>query len=180
MTSIKPPGVRSAYKDSAVSTNNGRTVMPVKTLTNFLDDNKVKYVTIRHSIAYTTQQIAESAHIPGDEMAKTVMVKLDGRLAMAVLRGTDKVDVDLLRGAAGAKDAELAGEVQFQGKFPGVELGAMPPFGNLYDMPVYVDEGLTRDERIAFNAGSHSELIQLNYADFERLVKPTVANFSLG
>jgi len=154
--------------------------MPVKTLTNFLDDNKVKYVTIRHSIAYTAQQIAESAHIPGDEMAKTVMVKLDGRLAMAVLRGTDKVDVDLLRGAAGAKDAELAGEVQFQGRFPGVELGAMPPFGNLYDMPVYVDEGLTRDERIAFNAGSHSELIQLNYADFERLVKPTVANFSLG
>jgi len=154
--------------------------MPVKTLTKFLDDNKVKYVTIRHSIAYTAQQIAESAHIPGDEMAKTVMVTLDGRLAMAVLRGTDKVDVDLLRGAAGAKDAELAGEVQFQGKFPGVEVGAMPPFGNLYDMPVYVDEGLTRDERIAFNAGSHSELIQLNYADFERLVKPTVANFSLG
>ena len=154
--------------------------MPVKTLTKFLDDNDVKYVTIRHSIAYTAQQIAESAHIPGNEMAKTVMVKLDGRLAMAVLRGTDKVDVDLLRGAAGAKDAELAGEVQFQGRFPGVELGAMPPFGNLYDMPVYVDEGLTRDERIAFNAGSHSELIQLNYADFERLVKPTVANFSLG
>ena len=154
--------------------------MPVKTLTKFLDDNDVKYVTIRHSIAYTAQQIAESAHIPGNEMAKTVMVKLDGRLAMAVLRGTDKVDVDLRRGAAGAKDAELAGEVQFQGRFPGVELGAMPPFGNLYDMPVYVDEGLTRDERIAFNAGSHSELIQLNYADFERLVKPTVANFSLG
>lgn len=180
MTSIKPPGVGSAYKDSAVSTSNRGPIMPVKTLTNFLDDNKVKYVTIRHSIAYTSQQIAESAHIPGDELAKTVMVTLDGRLAMAVLRGTDKVDVDLLRGAAGAKDAELAGEVQFQGKFPGVELGAMPPFGNLYDMPVYVDEGLTRDERIAFNAGSHSELIQLNYADFERLVKPTVANFSLG
>ena len=88
--------------------------------------------------------------------------------------------MDLRRGAAGAKDAELAGEVQFQGRFPGVELGAMPPFGNLYDMPVYVDEGLTRDRVIAFNAGTHSELIQLNYADFERLVKPTVANFSLG
>jgi Ala-tRNA(Pro) deacylase len=154
--------------------------MPIKALKKFLDDNKVKYVTIRHSIAYTAQQIAESAHIPGDEMAKTVIVKLDGRLVMAVLRGTDKVDIDLLRGAAGAKDAELAGEVQFQGKFPGVEVGAMPPFGNLYDMPVYVEEGLTRDERIAFNAGSHSELIQLNYADFERLVNPTVANFSLG
>ena len=154
--------------------------MPVKTLTKFLDDNQVKYVTIRHSIAYTTQQIAESAHIPGDEMAKTVMVLLDGRLAMAVLRGTDKVDVDLLRGAAGAKTAELASEVQFQGEFPGVELGAMPPFGNLYGMSVYVDEALTRDRVIAFNAGTHSELIQLDYADFERLVKPTVANFTLG
>lgn len=154
--------------------------MPVKTLTKYLDDNEVKYLTVRHSIAYTAQQIAESAHIPGDEMAKTVMVTLDGRLAMAVLRGTDKVDIDLLRSAAHARDAALAGEVQFQGRFPGVEVGAMPPFGNLYDMPVYVDEGLTRDERIAFNAGSHSELIQLNYADFERLVKPTVANFSLG
>ena len=154
--------------------------MPVKTLTKFLDDNKVKYVTIRHSIAYTAQQIAESAHIPGDEMAKTVMVKLDDRMAMAVLRGTDKVDMDLLRGVAGANKAELATEVQFQGMFPGVELGAMPPFGNLYDMAVYVDEGLTRDERIAFNAGSHSELIQLDYKDYERLVEPTVANFSLG
>ena len=153
--------------------------MPVKTLTKFLDDNHVKYVTIRHSIAYTAQQIAESAHIPGDEIAKTVMVKLDDRMAMAVLRGTDKVDIDLLRGAAGAKRAELATEAQFQGMFPGVELGAMPPFGNLYDMAVYVDEGLTRDERIAFNAGSHSELIQLDYADYERLVKPTIANFSL-
>jgi len=154
--------------------------MSVKTLTTFLDDNKVKYVTIRHSIAYTAHQIAESAHIPGNEMAKTVMVKLDDRLAMAVLRSTDKVDVDLLRGAAGSTKAELATEVQFQGMFPGVELGAMPPFGNLYDMAVYVDEGLTRDQRIAFNAGSHSELIQLDYADFERLVQPTVANFSLG
>jgi len=154
--------------------------MPVKTLSNFLDDNKVKYVTIRHSIAYTTQQIAESAHIPGNEMAKTVMVKLDGRLAMAVLRGTDKVDLDLLRGTADAKKAELATEVQFQGMFPSIELGAMPPFGNLYDMAVYVDEALARDERIAFNAGTHSELIQLDYADFERLVQPSVANFSLG
>ena len=154
--------------------------MPVETLKNFLDENGVKYVTIKHSIAYTAQQIAESAHIPGDELAKTVMVKLDGRLAMAVLRGTDKVDLDLLRGAAGAKTAELAGEVQFQGEFPGVELGAMPPFGNLYDMPVYVDEGLTQDRVIAFNAGTHSELIQLAYADFQRLVNPTVANFSLG
>ena len=154
--------------------------MPVKTLTKCLDDNKVKYVTIRHSIAYTAQQIAESAHIPGKEMAKTVMIKLDDRLAMAVLRSTDKVDLDLVRATAGAEKAALATELQFQGMFPGIELGAMPPFGNLYDMAVYVDEALARDERIAFNAGTHSELIQLDYADFERLVQPSVANFSLG
>ena len=153
--------------------------MPVKTLSEFLDDNHIRYVTIRHSIAYTAQQIAESAHVPGEELAKTVMVTLDGRLAMAVLRATDKVDLDLLRSAAGANEAELAAEVQFQGRFPGVEVGAMPPFGNLFDMPVYVDEALTHDVRIAFNAGNHSELIQLDYADFERLVKPVIANFSL-
>jgi len=153
--------------------------MPLKTLTKFLDDNRIRYVTLRHSIAYTAEQIAESAHVPGEELAKTVIVTLDGRLAMAVLRATDKVDLDLLRGAAGAGSAELATEVQFQGKFPGVELGAMPPFGNLFDMRVYVDEGLTHDERIAFNAGTHSELIQLDYSDFERLVKPVIANFSL-
>lgn len=152
--------------------------MPIKTLTKFLDDNKVKYVTMRHSIAYTAQQLAESAHISGNEIAKTVMVKLDDRLAMAVVRGSDQVDLDLLRGAAGAGKVELASEAQFQGKFPGVDVGAMPPFGNLYDMPVYVDESLTHDERIAFNAGNHSELIQLSYADFQRLVKPTVSNFS--
>lgn len=153
--------------------------MPVKALTKFLDANGVKYVTIRHSVAYTAPQIAESAHIPGDQLAKTVMVKLDERLAMAVLRGTDKVDIDLLRNAAGANKAEFATEAQFQGAFPAVEPGAMPPFGNLYDMPVYVDEGLAKDERIAFNAGTHSELIQLDYADFERLVEPSVSNFSL-
>ena len=152
--------------------------MPVKTLTRFLDDNKVKYVTIRHSIAYTAQQIAESAHIPGNEMAKTVMVQLDGSIGMAVLRAPDKVDLERLREIAQASKAEFASEQQFQGLFPNVEVGAMPPFGNLYDMPVYVDEQLSRDERIAFNAGTHSELIQLAYADFARLVEPTVGGFA--
>ncbi|MDH3713715.1 MAG: YbaK/EbsC family protein [Gammaproteobacteria bacterium] len=153
--------------------------MPVKTLKKFLDDNDVRYVTIRHSVAYTAQEIAESAKVPGNEVAKTVMVKLDGRMAMAVLRAPDKVDLGLLRGAAGAKQVELATEAEFQGQFPSVDPGAMPPFGNLYDMPVYVEESLSRDDRIAFNAGSHSELIQLAYEDFARLVEHKVANFSL-
>ena len=152
--------------------------MPINTLTRFLDDNKVAYVTIRHSPAYTAQKIAAAAHIPGREVAKTVMVKMDGKMAMAVLRATDQVDLDLLRGAANAKSVTLATEDDFRDAFQGVELGAMPPFGNLYGMRVFADEALTRDEQIAFNAGSHTELLQLDYAEFERLAEPTIANFS--
>lgn len=152
--------------------------MPINTLTRFLDENKVEYVTIRHSPAYTAQKIAAAAHIPGREVAKTVMVNIDGKMAMAVLRATDQVDLDLLRGASKAKSVTLASEDDFRDAFQGVELGAMPPFGNLYGMEVFADEALTKDVQIAFNAGSHTELLQLDYADFERLAKPKVANFS--
>lgn len=152
--------------------------MPINTLTRFLDENKVEYVTIRHSPAYTAQKIAAAAHISGREVAKTVMVNIDGKMAMAVLRATDQVDLDLLRGATKAKSVTLATEDDFRDAFQGVELGAMPPFGNLYGMEVFADEALTKDAQIAFNAGSHTELLQLDYADFERLAKPKVANFS--
>lgn len=152
--------------------------MPINTLTRFLDDNKVEYVTIRHSPAYTAQKIAAAAHIPGREVAKTVMVKIDGKMAMAVVRATDQVDLDLLRSAAKADSVTLATEDDFRDAFQGVELGAMPPFGNLYGMDVFADEALTKDAQIAFNAGSHTELLQLNYEDFQRLAKPKVANFS--
>ncbi|MDX1528756.1 MAG: YbaK/EbsC family protein [Gammaproteobacteria bacterium] len=152
--------------------------MPINTLTRFLDDNKVEYVTIRHSPAYTAQKIAAAAHIPGREVAKTVMVKIDGKMAMAVVRATDQVDLDLLRSAAKADSVTLATEDDFRDAFQGVELGAMPPFGNLYGMQVFADEALTKDAQIAFNAGSHTELLQLDYADFQRLAKPKVANFS--
>jgi Ala-tRNA(Pro) deacylase len=154
--------------------------MPVKKLKEFLDANKIKYVSITHSPAYTAQQIAASAHIPGKELAKTVMVKLDGKLAMAVLPASLKIDFDLLRQASGAGKVELATESEFRETFPGCELGAMPPFGNLYDMAVYVAVPLAADEEIAFNAGSHVELIKLAYEDFERLVKPKVADISRG
>jgi Ala-tRNA(Pro) deacylase len=152
--------------------------MPINTLTRFLDEHKVEYVTIRHSPAYTAQKIAAAAHISGREVAKTVMVNIDGKMAMAVLRATDQVDLDLLRGASKAKSVTLATEDDFRDAFQGVELGAMPPFGNLYGMEVFADEALTKDAQIAFNAGSHTELLQLDYADFERLAKPKVANFS--
>jgi Ala-tRNA(Pro) deacylase len=152
--------------------------MPIQALKDFLDDHSVKYVVISHSPANTAQEIAASAHIPGRELAKTVLVKLDGQMAMAVLPASYQVNLERLAKAAGAGSAELAAEDEFEGRFPQCELGAMPPFGNLYGMKVYVAEGLADDEEIAFNAGSHSELVRMRYEDFVRLVEPQVASFT--
>jgi Ala-tRNA(Pro) deacylase len=152
--------------------------MPAKKLKEFLDSEKVKYVTLGHSVAYTAQEIAASAHIPGQDLAKTVVVKLDGEMVLAVLPATARVDLELLRKASGAKSAELARENEFAGIFPGCELGAMPPFGNLYGLEVFVAQRLTEDDQISFNAGTHTELIQLSYADFERLARPRVLKLS--
>ncbi len=102
------------------------------------------------------------------------MVKADGKMAMAVLPASHKVNLDHLRQAAGAKKIELAGEQDFKDRFPDCDIGGMPPFGNLYEMDVYVSETLSQDEQIAFNAGSHTELIRLAYKDFQRLVRPKV------
>jgi Ala-tRNA(Pro) deacylase len=152
--------------------------MPVKRLKEFLDSNNIQYVTISHSPAYTAQAIAASAHVSGKELAKTVMVKVDGRMAMAVLPASYQVDFALMKEAVGAKQLELATEAEFKDLFSECEVGAMPPFGNLYDMQVFAAAKLAEDDEIAFNAGSHTELIKLAYKDFERLVKPTVVKFS--
>jgi len=153
--------------------------MPVRKLKEFLDSNKVKYVTISHSMAYTATEIAASAHIPEKELAKTVVLKIDGKMAMAVLPASHKVDFDRLKGTLGAGSIELASEVEFKDRFSDCDIGAMPPFGNLYGMEVFVADSLAEDKEIAFNAGSHTELIKLSYGDFERLVKPKVVTFSL-
>ncbi len=152
--------------------------MPVKRLKEFLDKNNIKYIAVFHSHAYTAQEAAESAHVPGRKLAKTVMVKIDGKMAMAVLSASDKVDFKLIQEAAGADKVELAGEDEFADLFPGCEIGAIPPFGNLYEMQVIVDEKLTDQNEIVFNAGSYTELITLHYEDFKRLVKPCVAEIS--
>lgn len=146
--------------------------MPSQMLKNFLDENDIKYVSIMHSLAFTAVDIAKSAHIPSKEMAKTVIVKINGELAMVVVPAAYKANLDLLKQALGSDNVELAGEPEFTKRFPDCEVGAMPPFGNLYDMEVYVAESLTEDEKISFNGGSHSEVIQMDYRDFENLVKP--------
>jgi len=152
--------------------------MPVQKLKQFLDAERVKYACISHSPAYTASEIAQSAHIPGRELAKVVMVTLDGRMAMSVLPANRKVDLNLLREAAGADEAKLATEEEFRLRFPDCETGAMPPFGNLYGMEVFVSEQLAKDDHIAFNAGTHTEVMRLAYADFARLVRPKVARFT--
>lgn len=152
--------------------------MPLKKLVEYLDSNNVKYVKIRHSPAYTAQEIAAQAHIPGKEMAKTVMIKVDGELAMAVLPASYRVDFALLKESIGTDNIELATEREFKDRFPESEVGAMPPFGNLYGMNVYVAKKLAEDENIAFNAGSHTELIQMSFCDFEKLACPKVVPLS--
>jgi Ala-tRNA(Pro) deacylase len=152
--------------------------MPLERLKEFLDTNAVKYVTMKHSPAYTAQEVAALAHVPGKEWAKTVMVKLDGKMAMAVVPASCRVIFDLLKEASGARAAELATEQEFRDLCPGCEVGAMPPFGNLFGMDVYVDELLAADPEIAFNAGSHTEMVRLAYADFVRLVKPKVGRLA--
>ena len=148
--------------------------MPLTRLKDFLDSYGVKYVAISHSLAYTAQGIAALTHIPGQELAKTVVVKIDGTLAMAVVPASYRVDLALLKAAARAKTVELAVEEEFQDRFPDCETGAMPPFGNLYGMSVFADESLTHDKDIAFNSGSHWELIRMAWVDFDKLVKPRI------
>jgi len=148
--------------------------MPIKKLKEFLDTKGIKYVTISHSIAYTAQDIAASANISGKELAKTVIIKIDGRFAMVVLPASCRIDFELFGQRLGAGKVELAAEHEFENMFPECDIGAMPPFGPLYGMEVYMSERLREDKEIAFNAGSHTELIKMAFHDFEQLVKPKV------
>ena len=153
--------------------------MPITKLKHYLDENHIKYSTITHSVAYTSQEIASIAHIPGKDLAKTVMVRVDADLAMAVLPASFHVDLEALASELGARETRLATETEFKFRFPDCEPGAMPPFGNLYGMPVYVDETLTHDREIVFNAGTHRELIRMSFADFSRVAQPEVLGFSI-
>jgi Ala-tRNA(Pro) deacylase len=151
--------------------------MPFSKLKTFLENNNIPYTTLTHSQVFTAQETAEAAHVSGKVLAKTIMIKVEGTMAMAVLPASSSIDFERLKEAAGGRTVELAGEDEFEDLFPECETGAMPPFGNLYGMEVFVDERLSEDEEIAFNAGSHTELIKLAYRDFERSVRPRKAQF---
>ena len=147
--------------------------MPTKILKDFLDSHHVKYMCITHSPSFTAQEVAAVAHISGKQMAKTVIVKMGEQLAMVVLPAHDHINFAALKKITGAKEIDLARESDFKAEFPECEVGAMPPFGNLYGMPVFVSNAFSHD-KIVFNSGTHTELIQMTYEDFLTLVKPKV------
>jgi Ala-tRNA(Pro) deacylase len=149
--------------------------MPSNKLKYFLDTNNIRYVVITHSRAFTADAIAALTHISGKEIAKTVIVKLDSKMTMAVVPASRHVDLNALRKASGAQTIVVVPEPQFADIFPDCEVGAMSPFGTLYGIPVYVDDRLSHDVEIAFNAGSHLELIRMTFADYKRLEHPTIA-----
>ena len=152
--------------------------MPTQKLKNLLDESNVKYVTIKHSQAYTAQEIAASAHIKGDEFAKTVILKIDGKMSMAVLPASYKIDFDELDHLGIGRNVRLANEMEFKDRFPECEVGAMPPFGNLYNMEVFAAESLIKDKVISFNSGTHKELIKMRTEDFLKLVEPNIFKFT--
>ena len=144
----------------------------------YLDEKGVDYEHVEHAPVYTAQEVAQAVHRPGREIAKAVIVRDEQGFAMAVLPATRKVDLDALRQAIGRSKLRLATEDEFEDLFPHCETGAMAPFGNLYDMPVFVDQSLREDESITFNAGTHADAIRMPYSTYERLVNPVVAAFS--
>ncbi|MGA2101452.1 MAG: YbaK/EbsC family protein [Candidatus Sulfotelmatobacter sp.] len=148
--------------------------MTLSKVRSFLDSHQIKYLVISHSLAYTAQGVAALAHVSGKKLAKTVIVKIDGILAMVVIPASFHVDLERLRKLTGAQTVEIATESEFKDAFPDCETGAMPPFGLLYDMPVYADVSLAENDEITFSAGTHRELVRMNWDDMLRLVNPTV------
>lgn len=153
--------------------------MPCQKLLDYLDAHHIHYTRLSHPASFTAQKTAHLAHVSGKEMAKTIIVKINGDLKMAVLPANQMLNIRLLKNLYSTEDVELARESEFAELFSDCELGAMPPFGNLYGVEEFVSEELTRDDEIAFNAGTHTEVIKMKYHDFEKLVKPKILNFKI-
>lgn len=143
-------------------------------LKDYLQKHNVHYEVIPHKTSYTMQETAQTAHIPGKELAKTVMIKVDGKPIMVVVPATSRVDLDHLKAVTRAKNVTILNEEEFKDLFGDCESGAMPPFGKLYKIEMLVDQSLAEDPYIAFNAGNHEELVKIKYSDYEKLVKPQI------
>lgn len=154
--------------------------MPTLTaLKRYLEEKRVPFEMLTHPAAYTAQEVAAAQHVPGRDLAKVVIAKTGERFVMAVLPALHRVDLLKLAAAVPERDARLASEPEFAALFPQCEPGAMPPFGNLFDLDVYVDKSLAREEHIVFQAGTHTDTVRMRYSDFAALVRPTVGDFTL-
>jgi Ala-tRNA(Pro) deacylase len=151
----------------------------LKKLKDYLEKNQVQYEVGYHERVYTSQEIAATMHVSGKELAKVVMVKADGKMVMLVLPASYRVETGKLKSVLQCKRLGIAKEKEFEEIFPDCEVGAMPPFGNLYNLEVWIDQVLTRDESIVFQAGSHVETLKIKYNDYVRLVNPKVGDFSV-
>jgi len=152
--------------------------MVCEKLKSYLDENGVKYEVMRHGEAFTAQEVAAVMHVKGKMLVKVVIVRSDKGHIMVALPADRRVDIAVLRSELGLKMAALATEEEFKKLFRDCDVGAMPPFGNLYGIPVYVDSVLAEDREIYFQAGTHYEVMRMDYADFERLVAPKVLDAS--
>jgi len=149
-----------------------------RSIKQYLFQNGVSYVHKTDALAYTSQEIAQVEHVPGKQFAKTVVLRADGSLIMAVLPGDHVINMDVLKKTVGSRKLSLAAEHEFSDNFAACELGAMPPLGKLFGLPVYCDSALANLSEIEFNAGSHIDTIRIPYSTFVRLENPIVSSFS--
>ena len=147
-------------------------------VTEFLDESAVPYEVTEHAPTFTAQQMAAAEHEPGKYVAKPVIIKADGEFIMCVLAACYKIDLGALKNQLGASKVELADENEIAKIFEDCDLGAEPPFGNLYDLPVIMDKALENDDHILFQAGTHEQAIRMNMDDYRKLVKPKVLDFT--
>lgn len=148
------------------------------TIQEYLVRHNVPYEQMVHPRAITARQTAHAAHISESKVVKTVVLSIEGRMVMAVLHANEKIDLARLRESLGVQNARLCTEREFKDRFPDCEVGAMPPFGDLYRMPVIASRSVRADDEITMNAGTHEDLITMKYADFERLVHPISESFA--
>ncbi|TNF87109.1 MAG: YbaK/EbsC family protein [Gammaproteobacteria bacterium] len=153
--------------------------MPGQILKNMLDERNIKYISINHSPAYTARETAASTFIPRREFAKTIIVDLDGDKVMAVVSASRHVDLAALRELAGASEARLATEEEFKALFPDCEIGAMPPFGSLYQLRLFVDEMVTEVDDLCFNAGTHEQILRMDCGDYLEIEEPVIGDFAI-
>ena len=147
-------------------------------LEQYLRENNVPFEVMAHRQAYTMPEVAAALHVPGKQVAKVVVVKVDGEIVLLVMPSPRRLSLAKVRASLGAKKASLAREEDFAHLFPDCATGAMPPFGNLYDVPVYLDRTLAEEANIVFRVGTHRHTMRVAYADFARLVQPTVGDFA--